>query len=118
MRTTNTAAIADTTATDTKPARTIGTSNLATTIRSHRARYAVVQTPTGKTTANNGDWVAATLLRVPQPLLEAFVHGHFGRSYDALNNGHRRMCCGNLVRAAAKKNDAGVLEFLAQHSSE
>jgi len=90
-----------------------GTSNLATTISRFRHTYAVALAPSGKKTANNGDWVARTLLLVPQPVLERFVHGRFGRSYDALNNGHRRMCCGNLVRAAIKKGDVEVTAWLA-----
>lgn len=95
-----------------KPVRQVGMSNLAQTIRQHRHRYDPVIHPNGKKTFNNGDHIAAVLLHVPLPMLEAFVHGHFGKSYERLNNGHRRMCCGNLIRAAFGKSDTKVVEWV------
>ena len=86
-----------------KPERAPGTSNLATTIRSHRSHYAVALHPNGKKTQNNGDAVARVLLVVPFEELRAYSATSFGKSYDQLNPGHARMCIGNLIRGAIKK---------------
>lgn len=96
-----------------KPTRPVGTSNLATTIRSHRHRYVPALAPSGKKTANNGDSVARILLATPLSDLAAFVMARFGKRYDHLNTGHERMCCGNLVRAEFKKGDEQTLAWLA-----
>jgi len=97
-----------------KPTREPGNSNLACTIRKHRHRYVPALHPvSGKKTANNGDRVAAILLNVPLEQLRHFVHGQFGKNYERLNKGHERMCCGNLIRAAAGKGDANTLAQLA-----
>jgi len=98
-----------------KPVKQVGMSNLAQTIRAHRHRYSPALHPvSGKKTANNGDWVAAILLNVPLKELELFVYGHFGKEYRTrgLNEGHIRMCCGNLVRGGWKKDDEQVHEWL------
>lgn len=96
-----------------KPERTVGTSNLATTIRNHRSHYAVALHPNGKKTQNNGDPVARMLLAVPFEALVAFSATRFGKSYDHLNPGHARMCVGNLIRGALKKEEGpAVLEWL------
>lgn len=98
---------------DARPVKPVGTSNLACTIRQHRKRYSVALAPSGKKTANNGDDVARILLATPLSALSAFVMARFGKRYDHLNTGHERMCCGNLVRAFAKKGDTEVLDWLA-----
>lgn len=96
-----------------KPERAPGTSNLATTIRSHRSHYAVALHPNGKKTQNNGDTVARMLLAVPFEALVAFSATRFGKSYDQLNPGHARMCIGNLIRGALKKDGGpAVMEWL------
>lgn len=97
-----------------RPTREAGMSNLATTIRSHRANYTVALHPNGKKTQNNGDPVAQALLFVSFDELKAFAHGTFGKSYDQLNPGHARMCIGNLIRGAARKGDAKVVEWLEE----
>ena len=98
-----------------KPTKPVGTSNLATTIRAHRRNYVVALAPSGKKTANNGDVVAALLLLVPIAELERFVYETFGREYRTrgLNEGHIRMCCGNLVRASWKKDEPKTVEWLS-----
>jgi hypothetical protein len=97
-----------------KAPREPGSSNLACTIRQHRHRYVPALHPvSGKKTANNGDRVARILLGVSLLDLRTFVHGQFGREYSRLNPGHERMCCGNLIRAAAMKADANTLAQLA-----
>lgn len=96
-----------------KPERAPGTSNLATTIRSHRSHYAVALHPNGKKTQNNGDAVARMLLAVPFEALVAFSATRFGKAYNHLNPGHARMCIGNLIRGALKKEEGpAVLEWL------
>ena len=96
-----------------KPERAPGTSNLATTIRSHRSSYAVALHPNGKKTQNNGDAVAQMLLAVPFEALVAFSATRFGKTYEQLNPGHARMCIGNLIRGALKKEEGpAVLEWL------
>lgn len=86
-----------------KPERQPGTSNLAATIRSHRANYQIALHPNGKKTQNNGDLVANVLLVVPFEVLKAYGHSRFGKTYDQLNPGHQRMCIGNLIRGAIRK---------------
>lgn len=100
-----------------KPERPVGTSNLASTIRSHRKSYAVALHPNGKKTQNNGDAIAQALLRVPFADLTAFAATRLGKTYEQLNPGHQRMCIGNLIRGALKRpEDAGdVAEFLAKY---
>lgn len=96
-----------------KLARSPGTSNLATTIRNHRQSYAVALHPNGKKTQNNGDPVARMLLAIPFAELVAFSATRFGKAYDHLNPGHARMCIGNLIRGALKKDEApAILEWL------
>ena len=102
---------------DAKPTRQVGMSNLAQTIRSHRKNYVPALHPvSGKKTMHNDDFVAHTLMRVPLPVLEAFVYGTFGKSYEKLNPGHRRMCCGNIIRAEFKKDNPIVAEWLGKHA--
>jgi hypothetical protein len=101
------------------PTKPIGMSNLATTIRAHRHNYQPALHPiSGKKTANNGDFVAAVLLITPLADLERFCYEHFGREYRTrgLNEGHIRMCCGNLVRAAFKKDDPKVCEWVQRRA--
>lgn len=93
------------------PIRPAGTSNLASTIRSHRSSYQPMLHPNGKKTQNNGDVVAILLLSIPLGALKVFAAARFERRYDHLNPGHARMCIGNLIRAAAKK-DPAVVEWL------
>lgn len=96
-----------------KPVRPAGTSNLACTIRQHRKNYAPMLHPNGKKTQNNGDEVAILLLHVPLAALKNYGGMRFdGRRYDHLNDGHARMCIGNLIRAAFKKGEADVMEWL------
>ena len=96
-----------------KPERPVGTSNLAATIRSHRSHYAIALHPNGKKTQNNGDPVARMLLAVPFDTLVAFSATRFGKTYEQLNPGHARMCIGNLIRGALKKDEGpAVLEWL------
>lgn len=96
-----------------KPERAPGTSNLATTIRSHRQSYAVALHPNGKKTQNNGDTVARMLLAVPFEALAAFSATRFGKTYEHLNPGHARMCIGNLIRGVLKKDEGpAVMEWL------
>lgn len=96
-----------------RPERPEGTSNLATTIRNHRARYVTALHPNGKKTQNNGDEVAKLLLPIPLEKLRAFSATRFdGRAYLHLNPGHARMCIGNLIRAAVKRGDEDVLLWL------
>ena len=96
-----------------KPERQPGTSNLACTIRKHRANYRVALHPNGKKTQNNGDVVAVLLLAVPLDALKAYSATRFGgRRYDHLNDGHARMCIGNNIRAEVKKGARDVLEWL------
>lgn len=96
-----------------KAERPVGTSNLASTIRSHRANYTVALHPNGKKTQNNGDPVAQMLLAVPFAALVAFSATRFGKAYDHLNPGHARMCIGNLIRGALKKEEGpAVMEWL------
>lgn len=97
-----------------RPTREAGMSNLATTIRSHRANYTVALHPNGKKTQNNGDPVAQLLLFVPFDQLKAFAHGTFGKAYDQLNPGHARMCIGNLIRGALRKGDANVTAWFEE----
>lgn len=100
-----------------KPERPVGTSNLACTIRSHRQNYAVALHPNGKKTQNNGDAIAQALLRVPFAALQAFSATRFDKAYDHLNPGHARMCIGNLIRGALKREEdaADVAAFLAKY---
>lgn len=93
------------------PTRPAGTSNLANTIRSHRANYSPMLHPNGKKTQNNGDEIATLLLSIPLASLKAFSASRFEKSYDHLNPGHARMCIGNLIRAASKK-DPSIGEWL------
>lgn len=97
------------------PVRPVGTSNLANTIRAHRRNYNPRHnTFKDKLTQDNGDYVATALLPIPLEDLKAFSAMRFdGKRYDHLNPGHARMCIGNLIRAAAKKDDPAVLEWLA-----
>lgn len=96
-----------------KPERQPGTSNLAATIRSHRANYQIALHPNGKKTQNNGDLVATVLLVVPFETLKAYGHSRFGKTYDTLNPGHQRMCIGNLIRGAIRKPEgADVMAWL------
>lgn len=96
-----------------KPERAPGTSNLATTIRNHRSHYAVALHPNGKKTQNNGDPVARMLLAVPFEALVAFSATRFGKTYEQLNPGHARMCIGNLIRGALKKEEGpAIMEWL------
>lgn len=98
---------------DSLPVREPGSSNLANTIRAHRANYKVRTRPDGKATQDNGDRVAAVLLHATLDELKDFSAIRFdGKRYDHLNKGHARMCIGNLVRAAATKGDGSVLAFL------
>lgn len=98
---------------DEAPVRPVGTSNLACTIRQHRKNYAPMLHPNGKKTQNNGDPVAVLLLPVPLDALKAYGATRFGgRRYDHLNDGHARMCLGNLIRAAFVKGEADVAEWL------
>lgn len=99
---------------DEAPTRPVGQSNLATTIRAHRARYTVALHPNGKKTQNNGDEVAALLLPIPLATLKAFSAVTFGASYDHLNPGHARMCIGNRIRAAVKKGNEQVYGWLIE----
>lgn len=96
-----------------KAERQPGTSNLANTIRSHRANYTVALHPNGKKTQNNGDAVAQALLLVPLDELKAFSATRYGKSYDHLNPGHARMCIGNLIRGEYRKGDAAVIEWVS-----
>lgn len=100
-----------------KAERQPGTSNLASTIRNHRANYQVALHPNGKKTQNNGDLVAQTLLRIPFEDLKAFGQARLGKTYDTLNPGHQRMCLGNLIRGALKRDAdrADVEAFLAKY---
>lgn len=96
-----------------KPERQPGTSNLAATIRSHRANYQIALHPNGKKTQNNGDLVATVLLAVPFETLKTYGHSRFGKTYDNLNPGHQRMCIGNLIRGAIRKPEgADVVAWL------
>lgn len=96
-----------------RPVRPVGTSNLACTIRNHRANYRVMLHPNGKKTQNNGDPVALWLLNIPLAALKDFSGLHFnGRRYDHLNDGHARMCIGNLLRAAWTKGDTHAVEWM------
>lgn len=95
-----------------RPTREAGTSNLANTIRAHRARYQVALHPNGKKTQNNGDQVAALLLPISLPDLKAFSATTFGASYDHLNPGHARMCIGNKIRGAVKKGDEVAMHVM------
>lgn len=98
---------------DVKPERVVGSSNLASTIRSHRANYQVALHPNGKKTQNNGDLVAQVLLVVPFEALMAYSHARFAKTFDHLNPGHRRMCVGNLIRGAIRKPEgADVVAWL------
>lgn len=92
--------------------REAGMSNLAQTIRSHRNNYAPMLHPNGKKTQNNGDAVAVLLLPIPLTSLVAYGATRFGKRYDQLNPGHQRMCFGNLIRAAVKKGEADVMDWL------
>jgi hypothetical protein len=94
------------------PIRQPGTSNLAQTIRAHRAGYATVLHPSGKKTQNNGDIVAKALLWATLPELKDFSGLRFERRYDHLNDGHARMCIGNLLRGALAKGDADIGAFV------
>lgn len=97
-----------------KPTRPAGTSNLANTIRAHRANYRVALHPNGKKTQNNGDPVAQFLLLVTLDELKQFSAERFeGKRYDHLNPGHARMCIGNNIRAMAKKDDPAVTAWMA-----
>lgn len=98
-----------------KKEREAGTSNLANTIRSHRHAYQTVLHPNGKKTQNNGDAVAQALLTIPLADLKAFSAGRYGKSYDHLNDGHARMCIGNLIRGEYRKGEAGVVEWITSH---
>lgn len=95
-----------------KAERQPGMSNLANTIRSHRANYQIALHPNGKKTQNNGDAVAKALLLVPLADLKAFSAGRYGKAYDHLNPGHARMCIGNLIRGEYRKGDAAVIEWV------
>lgn len=99
-----------------KAQREAGMSNLANTIRSHRHTYQTVLHPNGKKTQNNGDAVAAALLTVSLADLKAFSAGRYGKSYDHLNDGHARMCIGNLIRGEYRKGDATIVEWVAAHT--
>lgn len=96
-----------------KQPRPVGTSNLASTMAGRRSGYAVALAPNGKKTQNAGDEVAKLLLLVPFPQLVTFGVAFLGgQAYEHLNPGHARMCIGNKVRAAYRKGDAHVIEWL------
>lgn len=96
-----------------KQPRAGGSSNLALTMAGRRKGYSVALAPNGKKTQNAGDDVAKLLLLVPFPALVAFGVSHLGgQAYEHLNPGHARMCIGNKVRAAHRKGDALVIEWL------
>lgn len=98
---------------DERPVRPAGNSNLACTIRQHRHRYSVALHPNGKKTQNNGDAVATLLLAIPLAALKDFGGMRFdGRRYDHLNDGHARMCLGNLIRAAWNKGESDVMSWV------
>lgn len=103
----------DSAAHDAPTAAGSGVSNLANTIRSHRANYKPAAKADGKKTQNNGDYVARVLLNMPLADILAFV----GKDYSHLNPGHQRMCAGNHIRAWYKKNDARTLEWLAANDN-
>ena len=95
-----------------RPVRPVGSSNLATTIRGRRKSYAVALHPNGKKTQNNGDQIAQLLLLIPLEALRELAGTRFeGKTYEHLNPGHARMCIGNLIRAASKKDEA-ILHWL------
>lgn len=97
-----------------RPTRPAGSSNLATTIRAHRGQYHVALAPNGKKTQNCGDFVAAALLQTTLADMKAFVQSRMaGLNYDHLNPGHQRMCYGNRIRAWAKQNEEGAMNWLA-----
>lgn len=98
-----------------KPAaeRTVGTSNLACTIRNRRKQYAVALGLNGKKTQTCGDTVATILLGIPLAELTAFVGSKEpGTEYAHLNPGHQRMCLGNKVRGWVSKGDGDTIEWL------
>lgn len=96
-----------------RPVRPAGNSNLACTIRQHRHRYNPMLHPNGKKTQNNGDVVAVALLYVPLAALKDYSGMRFdGRRYDHLNDGHARMCIGNLIRAAWNKGETDVMSWV------
>jgi hypothetical protein len=96
-----------------KQPRAGGSSNLALTMAGRRNGYSVALAPNGKKTQNAGDEVAKLLLLVPFPQLVAFgVAALGGQAYEHLNPGHARMCIGNKVRAAYRKGEVHVVEWL------
>jgi hypothetical protein len=83
-------------------------------MRTARPRYAKAKPEGKRPTQNNGDETARLLLLVPLDVLGAFVVGTMGgNDHSEKNNGHRRMCWGNSVRNAIRRNDTRVAEWLA-----
>lgn len=79
-------------------------SNLARTMEGYRDQYSE--------TNSCGDMIAHILSFRPAEDVEQFVYDMTGKAWPALNPGHRRMNCGNVIRGLVNRRDADTVDWL------
>lgn len=94
-------------------------SKMAEALRKYRAGYKPAVAASGKKSLNNGDPVAIALEYMDWMQVMALCsqlllieYAELEARYAHLNIGARRMNCGNRIRAAYKKGDARVVEWV------
>jgi len=85
---------------------------MSETLNAYRPNYADGIGPNGTPTKHNGDYVARRLLKKKVEEIHCFIMGRTGKAYSHLNNGHIRMCCGNVIRRLYAEKDPATLVFL------
>lgn len=98
-------------------------SRMAEQLKKYRERYTICVAKSGKKSLNNGDPVARALeymdweevMGVCCRLL-VLDYYELETKYAHLNLGARRMNCGNRIRAAYRKGDATVVEWVNHHA--
>jgi len=86
--------------------------SMSATLTAYRPLYADGIGPNGTPTKHNGDYVAKKLLRKTVEEIHCFIMGRTGKCYSHLNNGHIRMCCGNVIRGLYAAKDPATMVFL------
>lgn len=94
-------------------------SKMAETLKKYRERYQLSVAKSGKKSLNNGDAVAQALEYLDWTevmalccSLLALDYAELEAKYAHLNVGARRMNCGNRIRAAYKKGNVTVIEWI------
>lgn len=96
-----------------------GESKMSGTLAKYRPRYVPTVAASGKKSLHTGDAVSLALeyrdweavMAICADLLELDL-AELQAKYAHLNKGARRMNCGNRIRAAYKKGDAKVVEWV------